>query len=464
MILTRFYNEKLAQASYLVGCPACGKAAVIDPNRDIQPYLDAAKSAGVRITAVTETHIHADYLSGSRELAAVAKATLYLSDEGDSDWKYGYADEPNIQLVRHGDSIRFGKIRLDVVKTPGHTPEHISFILTDEATLGEPLGSFTGDFIFVGDVGRPDLLERAVGVSGTMEAGARSLYQSLQEFKAAYENPLILWPGHGAGSACGKSLSGVPMSTLGYENKANWALRTENEDDFVRTVLSGQPDPPTYFKEMKRMNKEGPAILGGMRVPPKVEDASLLKWLDRKDVVVDVRSVPQVAHGAIPGVLHIPSGKSFATWAGWLIPYGKPVFLLADSESQAAEAAYDMAMIGLDDVQGWVGASAIRFYEESRGRALITSQVSVIDTASASHSDDVTILDVRARSEFDHGHIPGAINIPLCHLANEIAHVPNKPLIVHCAGGTRSMIALSILTKHGFKNVRNMPGGFSEYE
>jgi len=465
MVLTRFYNEKLAQASYLVGCPACGKAAVIDPNRDIQMYLDAAKSSGVKIVAVTETHIHADYLSGSRELATMSGATLFLSAEGDEDWQYAFADEPNVTLVKHGDAIRFGQIRLDVVRTPGHTPEHISFVLTDEGTLDEPLGSFTGDFIFVGDVGRPDLLEKAAGVAGTMEEGAKSLFHSLQEFKAAYQSPLILWPGHGAGSACGKSMSGVPVSTLGYECKANWALKTEVVEDFVGAVLSGQPDPPTYFKQMKLLNKQGPPFLEGLRSPAEMPPVDLLLWLDEDRIVVDIRPTLSVSRGAVPGVLHVPNGKSFTNWAGWLLPYNRPIYFIADSQEQANEAAKDMAMIGLDEVCGWVPASALEIYAAERGSLHVTDQISIHEVAEASESKEHPILDVRAKSEFDHGHIPGAINIPLGRLSERIDEVPKgKRLIVHCAGGTRSMIALTVLAKHGITDARNMPDGFMDYE
>ncbi len=464
MILKRFYNEKLAQASYLVGCPRCGESIVIDPNRDIAQYLDSAKAEGVKVTAVTETHIHADYLSGSRELAAASGATLYLSDEGDSDWKYEFSNEENVKLVKDGDEIRAGSVRLNVVRTPGHTPEHISFVLVDEATLDEPLGSFTGDFIFVGDVGRPDLLERAAGVSGTMELGAKSMFQSLKQFQSRYEGQLILWPGHGAGSACGKSLSGVPVTTLGYEAKANWAFKATQEQAFVESILMGQPDPPAYFKHMKRMNKSGPAILGAFKTLSHEQDAALLRWLDAGEVIVDIRSVSEVAHGAIPGAYHIPLGKSFPNWAGWLLPFDRPIHLLANSAEQAAEAVYDLAMIGLDDVRGWVGTSAIRFYEESRGHAYVTSQISIQDAAKVGHLPHTMVLDVRAKSEYDQGHIPGSTNIPLGHLEEQIASVPtNQLIIVHCAGGMRSMIAQSILRKHGAKQIRNMPGGFMEY-
>lgn len=268
MILKRMYDEKLAQASYLVGCAGSGEAVAIDPSRDPEPYLQAAAAEGMRISAVTETHIHADFLSGSRELAKLAGATLYLSDEGTPDWKYGFADEPNVKLVREGDSLRVGAVRLDVLHTPGHT------LLVDEPASPEPMGIFSGDFLFVGDVGRPDLLETAAGVAGSREPAARALFRSLRRLEGLPDH-LQVWPGHGAGSACGKSLGGVPQSTLGYERLANPALALHDEEAFVRFILEGQPEPPRYFARMKRKNREGPAPLGGIRLAPALGPARL---------------------------------------------------------------------------------------------------------------------------------------------------------------------------------------------
>src|SRR5215831_5478959 len=230
MILKRFYEDRIAQASFLLG--SAGEAVIIDPNRDVKRYLDAARAEGLRITAVTETHIHADFVSGARELARCTGATLCVSAEGGADWQYAFAGEPGVQRLHHRDSIRAGKVCLDVLHTPGHTPEHLTFLLTDQATSSEPVGAFTGDFIFAGDVGRPDLLERAAGVAGAMETGARQLFASLKAFTTQPDR-LMLWPGHGAGSACGKKRGGMPVTTLGYEKLANWAFQVEDQRAFV---------------------------------------------------------------------------------------------------------------------------------------------------------------------------------------------------------------------------------------
>ncbi|MCE2803269.1 MAG: MBL fold metallo-hydrolase, partial [Gemmatimonadetes bacterium] len=262
MFLKRFYDDGLAQASYLLGCAKTGEAIVIDPNRDLQPYLDTAAAEKLTITHVTETHIHADYVSGSRELAQRAGAKLFLSAEGGPDWQYAFAKEAGAVLVHDGDIITVGNITIEVMHTPGHTPEHLSFLVTDTAAANEPIGIATGDFVFVGDVGRPDLLEKAAGVANTMAAGARQLYQSLERFRALPDFVQV-WPGHGAGSACGKSLGAIPTSTVGYEKRFNWGVGTTSETAFIAGVLEGQPEPPLYFAEMKRINRDGPAILGG---------------------------------------------------------------------------------------------------------------------------------------------------------------------------------------------------------
>ncbi len=273
MLLKRFYDTKLAQASYLVGCQATGDALVIDPARDVTQYVAAVKAEGMRLAWVTETHIHADFLSGTRELAAASGARPVLSDEGGDDWRYPWAKDAGALLVKDGAVVMVGNVKVEVLHTPGHTPEHLCFRITDTAATDRPMGVFTGDFIFVGDVGRPDLLEKTAGHAGTMEAAARQLFASLQRFKA-YPDWLQLWPGHGAGSACGKALGAVPSSTLGYERFANWALTTKGEPEFVREVLAGQPEPPAYFAQMKRLNRDGPPPRPTAR-PPLVADSGL---------------------------------------------------------------------------------------------------------------------------------------------------------------------------------------------
>jgi hydroxyacylglutathione hydrolase len=248
MLFTRIYDEDLAQASYLIGCQATGEAVVVDPRRDIAVYLEEAQNNGMRIVAVAETHIHADYLSGSRELAAATGATLYLSDEGDDDWKYGFEGE----RLHDGGEIQAGNVTLKAIYTPGHTPEHLSFLLTDGAVTDEPGFVLTGDFVFVGDLGRPDLLDEAAGGKDTRFVSAKQIFASLRERFVSLPNYVLVWPGHGAGSACGKTLGAVPSSTVGYERLFSWwgrFLEQENEEGFVEALLEGQPDAPVYFGE-----------------------------------------------------------------------------------------------------------------------------------------------------------------------------------------------------------------------
>ncbi len=462
MILQRFYDERLAQASYLVGCSATGEALVIDPNRDVDQYLRAAESEGLRISAVTETHIHADFVSGSRELARRTGARLFLSDEGDAGWKYAFAHEPNVVLVADGDTIRIGNLRLDVLHTPGHTPEHLSFQLTDTAASAEPMGVFTGDFVFVGDVGRPDLLERAANQAGTMEASARTLFRSLQKFKRRPDY-LQIWPGHGAGSACGKGLSAVPQSTIGFERLANWAFAIDDEDTFVRAVLDGQPEPPRYFGRMKHVNRAGPQVLDRNRRLEQLSPERLLPLLRQGEIVVDVRSASAYARGHIPGTLSLPFDRSFLTWAGWLLPYDRPIYLLVDDRAgQAADAVVrELAKIGLESTAGYFGADAVSSWRDE-GRALETIDlVTPTWLEQVRGGDEVTLVDVRGLAEWEAGHIPGARHIPLGDLSTRLDEIPRgRPVVVYCRSGARSAIAASILRRHGLTDVRNLEGGY----
>src|SRR5215208_492700 len=289
MIFKRLFDPRLAQASYLLGCSSTREALIVDPNRDVEQYVDAARTEGLRVTHVAETHIHADFVSGARELAHRAGARLHLSGEGGPDWRYPYAAEAGAVLLHDGDSFRVGNVRVDVMHTPGHTPEHLAFVVTDTAGADRPMGVFTGDFVFVGDVGRPDLLERAAHFAGTMEEGARTLFRSLGRFAAALPDWVQLWPAHGAGSACGKALGAVPQTTLGYEKLFNWGLADTDEEAFVRAVLAGQPDPPMYFAEMKRINRDGPPVLGGFRAPRRLAHEALAELAASGATVVDTR-------------------------------------------------------------------------------------------------------------------------------------------------------------------------------
>ena len=444
MIIRNFYDEKLAQASYLVGCAVTGEAIVIDPLRDIDQYLAMATAQNLHITAVTETHIHADFLSGTRELSAATGATMYLSDEGDNQWKYAFADDPKAVLMKDGFKIEVGNLTLEAVHTPGHTPEHMSFLLVDHLASEVPHSFFTGDFIFIGDVGRPDLLERAANFIGTMEKGARVLFNSIKKIEHLPDS-LLIWPAHGAGSACGKSLGGSPVSSLGYERRSNWAFQIHNEDKFVDEVLSGQPEPPYYFKEMKRLNKIGPTVLGHM---PKVDRVTTAKG-----PLVDVRSAETIRGNYYDKSLVIPSGKGLTNWAGWLLKYDEPVTLIADSRAQADQAARDMATIGLDVVTAWISPNDL---DPSGFRPFQTTTCQVLDGTEM-------VLDVRGINEYKNVHLASSVHIPLGYLRDRLSELPrDQKIVVHCASGGRSPIAVSILKQAGFENVFEISGGIAD--
>jgi hydroxyacylglutathione hydrolase len=462
MLVHRVYDPSLAQASYLLGCERTGQALVVDPNRDVSEYLETAAAYRLRVTHVTETHIHADFVSGSRELAQRARAALYLSGEGGPDWAYGYASSAGAVLLHDGDRLEVGSIQVEALHTPGHTPEHLAFLVTDGAAATAPIAALTGDFVFVGDVGRPDLLERAAHVAGTMEQSARSLFRSLQRFKSQPDY-LQIWPGHGAGSACGKSLSAIPQSTVGYERRFNWAFAVTDEDEFVRQVLAGQPEPPRYFGTMKRINRDGPRLLGGPPAAPLLRPEQLPALLEGGAFVIDARPAADYAARHVPGTLNIPLNGSFTTWAGWLTPYDRDVYLIVRDAAgrEVAEAVLDLSMIGLDRVAGVFGAEAVAAWQAA-GRPPESVRRVAPAEAAAMAGAGAAVLDVRGRSEWDAGHIPGAVHIPLGYLDERVAELPaSAPVVVHCQGGTRSGIAASVLLRAGLSEVFDLAEGFA---
>jgi hydroxyacylglutathione hydrolase len=461
MIFLRFYQEQLAQVSYLIGCGQTGEALVVDPNRDVEQYIKAADRAGLKITAVTETHIHADFVSGVRELAQRTGARPYLSDAGDRDWKYTWAGTGNAGLLTEGAVLRIGNIKIEALHTPGHTPEHLSFLVTDGAVADSPMGVVTGDFLFVGDVGRPDLLEKAARVRGASERSAKDQFASVQRF-CSMPDHLQVWPGHGAGSACGKAMSAVPQSTIGYEKRFNWAFQLPDEDDFVREVLSGQPDPPRYFGEMKRVNKLGPAILGGLRRPARLPETRLRPLLQDGGLVVDLRTAADFAGGHAPGSINIPLNRSFTGWAGWLLPYDRDFYLVVDESTTASidAAVRDLALIGLDRIGGYFGSEAVTVWAQTEGALETVPQVGV--AALAASRDQRIVLDVRDDSEWAGGHLPGARHIPLGRLPERLGELPrDADLVVHCQSGSRSSIAASLLLADGFARLANLTPGFA---
>ncbi|HEY9577718.1 MAG TPA: rhodanese-like domain-containing protein [Pseudobacillus sp.] len=461
MLLRYFYDEKLAHASYLIGCQKTGESLVIDASRDIEQYVETAKKEGLKLTAAAETHIHADFVAGSREIANRFGAKIYVSDEGDENWKYENLEKIDHQLLKDGDTFKIGNLTLKVMHTPGHTPESISFLLTDHGGGADrPMGIFTGDFVFVGDVGRPDLLEKAAGYSGTADKGAKQMFTSIERFKQLPDY-LQVWPAHGAGSACGKALGAVPSSTVGYEKMFNWAMKFNDEAAFVKALLDGQPEPPKYFAVMKRVNKAGPALLKDVQVAVEATDASILyKWLE-KDMVIDTRPAGEFAKEHIPGTVNIPFNKSFTNWAGWLVNYEAPLYLLIE-EGQLPEVLTALRSIGIDRTAGYMNVKTA-LAQASDFESYVN--VEPIEVQKAVEKGDIAVLDVRNQTEWDAGHIPGAVHIMLGTLPDRLEEVPqDQPLLIQCGSGVRSAIAASILQANGFKDVKNLLGGFSRWE
>ena len=452
MFFQHIYEKGLAQASYLLGCQATGEALVIDPRRDIDVYLDIAEKNRLRITHVAETHIHADFLSGARELAAATGAALYLSDEGGAEWQYGFEHVG----LRDGDHFMVGNLRIDVLHTPGHTPEHISFLLTDTPASAQPVMLFTGDFVFVGDVGRPDLLEKAAGYAGTQEKGARQMFASLKKFKALPDHVQV-WPGHGAGSACGKALGAVPSTTVGYERIANWALRHEDEEAFVAELLSGQPEPPRYFAMMKTLNRQGPKVLGGVPHPARLTMAQFDAAMAQGHTLVDTRDKLAFAGGHYPGSLNIQDNGAFSTWAGWMLEYDRP-FILVAAESRIDELTRALIRIGLDDIAGYV-TDMDRIGDAGHDMRVL-EQITVEELYA--HREHYQVLDVRGYTEHEGARIPGSLNVHAGMLARHLDSIPrDRPVVVHCVSGDRSSIATSFLLAQGFRNVHNLTCGFN---
>ncbi|NUQ19917.1 MAG: MBL fold metallo-hydrolase [Gemmatimonadaceae bacterium] len=459
MLFRRFYDDALAQASYLIGCQRTGDAIVVDPNRDVEQYLTAAKAEGARIAHVTETHIHADFVSGARELAHRTGAQLSLSDEGPPEWRYGFADADGVRLLRDGDSIEVGDIRLDVIHTPGHTPEHVSFVVTDTAGANEPMGILSGDFLFVGDVGRPDLLERVAGERGSAESLARQMFGSLRRI-SALPDWLQVWPGHGAGSACGKVLGAVPQSTLGYERRFGWAFGIDDEEEFLTAALDGLTDPPRSFARMKRINRDGPAILGETRALPRLDAAALAARRAEGAVAVDTRSTAEFSREHLVGAIAIPAGASVLKWTGSLLDGDQKIALIANDEPTARRIALQLAMIGFEQVVGFALPEAARELAGREGAQRV-ERVSPRELARRMETDEPYVLDVRAVHEWAAGHLPGVPNLPLASLPDRLEEIPrDQPIVLQCQSGTRSIIAASILQAAGFENVADLETGY----
>jgi hydroxyacylglutathione hydrolase len=469
MFLRMVYDDKLAEAAYLIGCQRTGEAIVIDPERDVDRYEKIAAANGLRIVAVAETHIHADFISGGRELAEKG-AKVYVSDEGDADWKYQWLDKKmgagdyNYRLLKNGDTFMVGNIEFKTVHTPGHTPEHLCFMVTDRGGgADKPMGVATGDFVFVGDLGRPDLLESAAGFAGKADPSAHRLYQTVRKFMD-WPDYLQVWPAHGAGSACGKALGAVPQSTVGYEKMFNASvLAAKTEQGFVDFILDAQPEPPLYFARMKRDNKMGPRVLGGVPTPRELSVDDLKKVVEKKAMVIDTRSWAAFKQGHLSGALHLPLNNTFNTDAGSLIGENDVIHLIIEP-SRVDEAVRDLIRVGLDKFCGWYDANKLDQFVAAGGTLVPTAEVTVGEARVLLDTTKPFVLDVRRKTEFAEGHVAGAANIAHTRLLSRLDEVPkDRHILVNCRSGARSARACSLLQRHGYQ-VTNLAGGMLAWE
>ena len=442
MFEKRFYVESLAHASYLVG--DSGQAAVVDPKRDVDDYLEAAEREGLRIVAILATHPHADFVSGQVELAQRSGATIYVSHLAPASYQRA--------AVRDGDVIRVGSLDIAALETPGHSPDSISFVVRKG---GKPLGIFTGDTLFAGDVGRPDL--RDAEEKPTKLAAA--LFDSLFEKLLRLPEETKVWPAHGAGSLCGRKISSAPFSTIGQERLFNWALQIKEREQFIRTMVENLPERPPYFSHVVQVNLAGAPMLGSLPAVRALTEAELKAEFDRGAAVIDTRSAPFFGAGHFPGSLNIGLSSSlFSTWVGFLVPFGKAIALVVGSAESAAEARLELARIGYDHVIGYLPAEAL-----SQTRQL--SQLGVDELQfTLKRGEAPRMLDVRTAGEWDAEHIEGAVHIPLPALPRRLAALPkDSPLAVICGSGYRSSIAASLLENAGFSRVQNVMGGMGAY-
>ncbi len=455
MLFERFEDSGLSQFSYAVGCPGAGAVAIVDPRRDVDVYETFAADQDVEITHVLETHIHADFASGARELAERTGAALCLSAY-DGGEKYEVAF-PH-QELEDGSRIEIGSVLIQALHTPGHTPEHVSFLAYDTRRSPDmPEIMLSGDFLFVGSLGRPDLL----GEESKRDL-ARRLFASVREKLAPLPDGLEVHPGHGAGSMCGAGMSARPLSTLGFERVANPYLDPElSEGAFVEKILGSAPPFPPYYRRMKTLNSEGPAILGDLpgRDPIPVEEFHAL--VEAGNVVVDLRDQLAFGGGHVPGALGIGVDGSLSTWAAWVVPYDQPILLVTETPFAVDPAVRALVRVGLDRIRGWLEGGMNAWRQEGLPIATLP-QMSIPELAAAlERGAQVNVLDVRGDGEWGEGHIDGAIHVHGGLLEDRLDEVPRngRPLAVICGSGYRSTVAASVLKRAGFEDVRNVPGG-----
>ncbi len=447
MYFSQHYLDCLSHASYVVGDETTGRAVVVDPQRDVQAYLLDAQANGLHIELVIETHVHADFVSGHLELASATGAAIAYGEAVDVDFP--------IRRLRDGERIELGDVVLEVRATPGHTPESISVVVYEHAGDGVPYGVLTGDALFVGDVGRPDLLASAGHDPDDM---ARTLYHSLRDKLLTLPDATRVFPAHGAGSACGKRLSTETQSTIGEQRAGNYALQPMGEDEFVRLVNEGQPARPDYFAFDAHRNREDRPLLDERDAPRLLSLARVLELQRDGAQVLDTRAPDEFALGHLRGSINVGLGGRFAEYVGMVVDATTRLVLVCDQGAEL-EAKVRLARIGFDDVIG-VLADPLLVFVQHPEVVEQTSRVAAEDLAS-----DAVVVDVRNPAETEGGTIPGARTVPLARLRDELPTFdPGAPTVVYCAGGYRSSIAASLLRANGFRSVADVIGGYGAWE
>ncbi len=450
MYFRQFYLGCLAQASYMIGSD--GEAAVVDPRRDVDVYLEEARAQGLTIRHVLETHLHADFVSGHRELAARTGARIYFGARAGVRF-------PHVP-VKDGQTIAVGRVSLRILETPGHTPESISIVVSDGEGSGAPEAVLTGDTLFIGDVGRPDLLGAKIGA----EELAGQLYDSLHGKLLTLPDSVKVYPAHGAGSLCGRNISSETSSTIGQQRRFNYALQPMSKEQFVALVTTDLPEAPAYFARDVQLNREGPAALEELPAPPALPPEGVAALRDAGAVLLDTRPAADYGAGHLPGAMHIGQSGQLASWAGALLSPQHPLILVAEDEERVAETRTRLARVGLENVAGFL-SGGIRAWDDA-GRPLArTEQIDVAELRARLAEDSrLQLIDVRRPAEWQTGHIAQAAPAPLHELSARAAMLDkHRPVAAICAGGYRSSIATSLLEGLGFERVINVVGGMAAW-
>jgi glyoxylase-like metal-dependent hydrolase (beta-lactamase superfamily II)/rhodanese-related sulfurtransferase len=452
MIFEQYYLSCLSHASYLVGDETTGRAVVVDPQRDVGQYLADAAAHGLHIERVIETHFHADFLSGHLELAKRTGAVVSYGEGAEADF--------DIDVLHDGQRLSLGEVQLEVRATPGHTPESISIVVYEHAD-DEPYGVLTGDTMFIGDVGRPDLLSSK---GTTADALARQLFHSTRERLLTLPDATLVYPAHGAGSACGKHLSTETVSTIGEQRRANYALAPMTEDQFVASITEGQLVAPNYFAFDAQRNREDHALLDETALPPPLTFDQVQAAIAAGAVVLDTRDAAEYARGHLRGSVEVGLDGRFAEYAGDVLPPDAPVVLVT-APGRELESRVRLARIGFDHVIGHLAEPLLAFFDH-RDVVDASSRLTAAELRERMQQvGELQLVDVRNPSEVeDRGTIAGAVNMPLASLTTDLAALdPPRPTVVFCASGYRSAIAASTLSAHGFDDVSDLLGGFDAW-